>query len=185
MPKGKNSTKIENAMDFFLEKYIANRFNATQAYMEVYKPRNRTVAAAAARMLGKVNVQKALAQKLERLLQREKVDVNQARVIQELNRVGYSSISALLEWDGKGAITFKPSAGLDADTLATVKGIKCVRRIGYTKDGEEYETVTIELMQHDKMAALGLLARIAKLVSPDKPVGQITFNLNFRGNKST
>ena len=65
-----------------------------------------------------------------------------------------------------------------------MKGIKCVKRTHCSKDGEESETITLELLQHDKIAALGLLARIGKLISADKPVGQVTFNLNFEGRKN-
>lgn len=113
------------------------------------------------------------------LLQREDVQAEVARigkqaadtaevtagmVLNELRRVAFSDIGRAMEWDDTGT-KFIASKELDPDTRAAVAEVAFKRR--EMTGEEEGEVVEKRLKMHDKMAALGILARATGAIGGD------------------
>jgi phage terminase small subunit len=84
----------------------------------------------------------------------ERTGVTAQRVIDELMRVAFAEIGALVEWDGDGA-RMKPAATLSRDETAAIA------ELVLGGDGR-----IARLRLHDKGAALGVLARRLGLFNP-------------------
>jgi phage terminase small subunit len=91
-----------------------------------------------------VEIQKSMA----RTAKRAQVDAD--RVVLELARVAFATISDVVAWNAEGVITLTPSDALDADVLGAVAEVTEVR----SKEG-----ATLRVKMTDKLAALTLLAR--------------------------
>lgn len=162
-PPIENMTQLQvNFVDYL----IINKGNKTQAYKDAgYKAGNNNSAAVSAHQLFKnAKVQKYFAWRLEQIRRATNMDVNQQRVVLELNRLAFSKISDVCNWDENGVITVKNVDDLSDDALASIKKIRCIHSVRTDKDGNETETTTLEIEQHDKKAALEILARASKLV---------------------
>jgi phage terminase small subunit len=83
-----------------------------------------------------------------------KWDLKAQDVIDELRRVGFSDVRSFVEWDGS-AVTLRPSDELTDDDAAAVAEVSQT----VTKDGG-----TVRFRLHDKLAALGLLAKFLGVV---------------------
>ena len=173
---------MTQGMVSFVDYLIIFKGNRTKAYKEAgYAVINDNVAAVSGHNLLKLlKVQRLLAWRLNQLFEAEQIEVRQRRVIRELNRLAYSKISDFCEWDEAGKVTFKSMDDLTHDAVAAIKKIKCISSIRTDVDGNETESVTIEIEQHDKKGALDMLARASKLVG-DKGAASvpITVNMSF------
>ena len=173
---------MTQGMVSFVDYLIIFRGNRTKAYKEAgYAVINDNVAAVSGHnLLKKRKVQRLLAWRLNQLFEAEQIEVRQRRVIRELNRLAYSSLSDFCKWDESGVVTFKSMDDLTHDALAAIKKIKCVRTVRYDKDGNETVSTTMEIEQHDKKGALDMLARASKLVGEKGAASvPITVNMNF------
>ncbi len=174
----------------FVDHLIANKFNATQAYIDAgYATKSKgMVTSEAAKLLAVPEVQAYLQYKINEVLDRNQIEVNKDRVIRELNRLAFSNIGQVMQWttdEATGEVTLKvrDSTELTPEELATIKKIKVTRRVTRTKDGDEYSTTTMELEQHDKMSALQVLANAAHLIKGDKPnAPNVMMNFFFGGH---
>ena len=98
------------------------------------------------RMRHKPHVAAAIAKLIE-----QRSGATRSRVIEEVSRLAFSNIGHVLEVKN-GALVVKDHASLDDDTLATVASVEeTVNERGYR---------TLRVKQHDRLAALGLLAKI-------------------------
>lgn len=82
MPKKDNPYKLTDKQFMFVETYLGNGMNATQAYKTVYKTNDSTAEASGARLLGNVKVANYLSEKQSK--NAEKCGYSQIKLIQEL-----------------------------------------------------------------------------------------------------
>ena len=124
----------------FCDYYLADKNrNATKAYQEAYPDTSYMVAAAAAaRLLKNVNVQKYIESEINRLL--EKLDIKKEDVLKELKSIGFSRMSRFVSW-GPNGVKFKDSKGLSDEDAA------CVAEVLKTQ-------TSIRFRLHNKVAAL-------------------------------
>ncbi len=93
-------------------------------------------------------------------------NVTQARVIQEIARVGFSDIRDFIRWDEDGAF-FVPSEHLTETQAAAIQSVKIKKRTTTREDGDITETVETEIKLHPKMDALEKLAKHLNLYQGD------------------
>jgi len=148
-PRENGLTRRQEA---FLDAYIANGFNATQAIIAAgYKPTGAD--GKGSRMLGKVSIQRAIADKLRPRLAKQ--NVNADKVIARLTTLAFCTLREVAEW-GPDGVTLKPSADLTEEQAALV------REVAETFGSDTRKGVRIKT--HDQLAALGKLADICNLV---------------------
>jgi phage terminase small subunit len=100
------------------------------------------------RLLQMREVQVAIQKSIAKTAKRAQVDAD--RVVLELARVAFGSISDVVSWDADGGIALTPSADLSPDVLGAVAEVTEVRG----RDG-----ATVRVKMGDKLAALTLLAK--------------------------
>lgn len=168
----------------FVDQLIIHKGNQTLAYLAAgYKVKSKEAAAvAASRLIRNVKVRKLLSFRLAQLREAQMIEVHQKRVIQELNRIAFSSPLDVAEWDSDGNVRVKGSDEMTHHELATIKKIKCTKTVKTSKDGTEYETTVLEIEQHDKKGALDILAKASKLVDNSKATVPVSISLNFSGD---
>lgn len=139
----------------FVLNYLANGFNATQAYKDAgYQARGHAAESAASRLLRNVEVSAAISEALRRHLSPRYHEGRE--VVQELYHVALGDLSDVLEW-GPGYVRIRPSEDLPKRVTAAVKSIK----IRHTDQGTHQE-----IQMHNKVAALRQLAEVEELVQP-------------------
>jgi len=170
----------------FVDQLILHKGNKTNAYLSSgYKVKSKAVAAVnASRLLKNANVQRLLQFRMEQVRRKADVEVNQVRVIEEVNSLAYSNITDVLTWDCEGNIKIRPSHELSAKVSRTIKKIKVTRTEVPQKDGEPVVKINFEIEQHDKKGPLEILSRASKLVDSNKPPAAISINLNFAPSKN-
>jgi len=186
MPEDPPIQGMTQLMVSFVDQLLITKGNRTQSYKNAgYAVKNDNCAGVGAyELLKKPSVQKYLAWRLNQLAKFEMVEINQHKVIRELNRLAYSSIDDFCTWDEDGAITLKDMDDLTHDAIAAIKKIKSTRTTRTNKHGATTVTVVTEVEAHDKKGPLELLARAGKLVG-DKGAASvpITVNMNFGKDK--
>jgi len=128
----------------FADEYLID-LNATRAYKVAYPKvkKDETAAAAGARMLRNVNVAKYIQKRMEE--RRERTEVTQDRVIQELAAIAFARATDYASVCD-GSVTIKNTDRLSDDQIRAIAGIK---------EG----TNGIEIKLNDKEKALELLGR--------------------------
>jgi phage terminase small subunit len=129
----------------FVAEYLVD-LNATQASIRAGYSEN-TAAAIGSENLTKPEI--ALAIQEAQAERSERTQITSDRVLEELGRIAFASISDAVEW-GPDGTTVKPSTELSADVLAAVGEVTETRH----KDG----TVTTRVRMHDKQVALQKIA---------------------------
>lgn len=139
----------------FVEAYLVHG-NATQAYLDAgYQIRsNASARAASSRLLTRVNIQRALAERRTQLATAH--DVTPERVIAELALIGFSDMHAYATW-GPAGVTLRDSAQIDAAARRVVSEVSQT----VTKDGG-----TIRFKLHNKIEALEKLGTHLGLWKP-------------------
>lgn len=168
----------------FVDNLILLKGQKADAYLAAgFKVKSKAVAAAnASRLLKNAKVQAFLSYRLEQLRDKEQVEVRQARIIRELNRLAFAKLTDVVQWDDEGRITITASDQLTPDQAAAIKKFKVQKRTTYTKDGDEIVDQQIEVELHDKKGPLEILSRIAKLVDGAKQPAAVVINLNLGGS---
>ena len=92
-------------------------YNATQAYVRVYKAKPDVARANASRLLADANIRAYLEKRVEEL--QETTKIKQERVLRELQHIGFSNIADYLRFNENG-ITLKDSADLTREQLSAV-----------------------------------------------------------------
>lgn len=170
----------------FVDMLILFKGNQTKAYKSAgYKAKTDAQAAAnASRLIRNDKVLRLLAHRIENARQTANMQLGQARVLRELNRLSFSSIREFASWDEGGAnFQLRASHDLSDEAAACIKKIENVKRI-VESDGETRvveERTRIEL--YDKKGPLEMLAKASKLVSDTKLVAKVNITLNLGGHQ--
>jgi|GEM_PF-2821783 len=169
----------------FVDEIILRRGDKAAAYLASgYKVKNRDVARRnASRLLKNARVQRLLQFRLEQARRKANVEVWQAQVIEELNRLAYSSLLDVARWDENG-LTVINSDQLTPEAAACIKKLRMTKTVIPQKDGDPIERINIDLEMHDKRGALDLLARASNLVDHQKPPASVSISLNFAPSKN-
>lgn len=127
-----SKAKLTDKQKRFCDEYLSNGMNATQAAISAgYSP--KAAKEQGSRLLTYVNIQDYIASKQIKVA--SKLHLTQEMVVQELARIGFSSIKNLFKPDG----TLKPLNEWDDDISAAVSSIEVeeIRQgrkvIGHTK----------------------------------------------------
>jgi hypothetical protein len=89
----------------------------------------------------------------------ERSGATRSRVLEEVSRLAFSTIGAVLEVKD-GQLIVKDHADLDADVLSTIASVEeSVNERGFR---------TLRVKQHDRLAALSLLAKILGMANTSK-----------------
>ena len=145
---------LDNARHEEFCRLYRQSFNATEAATGAgYSA--KTSRSQGSRLLTHVDIQARL-RELEAEA-RDRHEVTEADVIEELRRIAFLDLRALLTWDEEAA-RFVPSADLPPEVAAAVQHVKA--RTTTRQAGEAAETeVTLDVKAYDKLAALDKLAK--------------------------
>ncbi len=164
----------------FCNEYLKD-FNATRAYKVAYPncKKDETANAASSRLLRNVKVQDYINNKKEKL--KEKMEISQERVLQEMARIAFGDVRKLYNESGG----LKNIQDLDDDTAAIVTGIETTEEFdGYGQDREQIG-YTKKVKMADKTKALDMLGKYFGMfkekveVNQDKP---FEVNINIKRN---
>lgn len=109
-----------------------------------------------------------------RRIRLDRLNVTNERIEQELAKIAFANISNTLEVQADGTAYTDLSMADEVD-LAAIKSVKTKRRERANDDGT-VDVLEIEVTMHDKLGALGQLARIRKMVGAD---AEITANVDI------
>ena len=141
--------------ELFAQQYIID-FTAAQAAVRAgYAPKNAR--AQGSRLLTDAD----MLARVRFLVQRRQAltEVEQARVVAELARIGFSDIGEVMEWGPNGA-TLVPSDQLPLHARAAIQSVKVKETVLATmKNGDRLLRVETEVKMHPKNAPLSLLAQ--------------------------
>lgn len=98
-------------------------------------------------------------------------------IIEGLATIARTSITDIAAW-GTDGLVFKPSGDLPPEVAASIKEVRETRRTRRGRDGAEDVQVDLRIILHDKLAALGTLARMFGLLPGDgAPISSTVTNL--------
>ncbi len=169
---------MTEAQKRFCDEYILD-FNGTRAYKAAYPncKKDETAKAAASRLLTNVNVITYIQEQKENL--KERVNVTQEQVINQLARIAFGDIRKLYNESGG----LKNIQDLDDDAAAIVAGIETTEEFdGYGQDREQIGyTKKVKIANKDR--ALEMLGKYFGIftekieVNQDKP---FEVNINIK-----
>lgn len=169
MPK-KIEKKLSDAHRRFVYEYIANGYNATQAYKKVYpKTGYEAARSSASALLTIPNIREAIKKEFEsKAMEKEEI-------LARLADMGRATHYPFIEIDSDGFIYFDFSSPEARAHLHLIKKIKTKRNrqiVGKGEDAETWEGEWIEVELHDSKDALKLIGQHQKLFDPDKGEGE-------------
>lgn len=130
-----------------------------KAYKEVYKCAQSTANTNSCRLMAREDIQEFLRIERDKILEIKREEAR-VRIVREFEKLGYSDISELLEYDEHGVKFFDSKT---VDTSA-VRSVKCIKKINHKKNGHSEETIDMQLTLHDKRQSLESLARMFGLI---------------------
>jgi phage terminase small subunit len=136
---------LNSKQQCFVDEYLID-LNATQAAIRAGYSEH-TAYSIGHELLSKPEI--ALAIQEAQAERSRRTQITQDRVLEELGRIAFASVSDAVEW-GPDGTTVKPSTELSADVLAAICEVTETRH----KDG----TVTTRVRMHDKQVALQKIA---------------------------
>lgn len=169
---------MTEAQKRFCDEYLID-LNATRAYKKAYPncKKDETANAAASRLLRNVKVQEYLQSQKDNL--KEKINVTQEQVINQLARIAFGDIRKLYNDSG----SLKNIQDLDDDTAAILTGVETTEEFdGYGED-KEMIGYTKKVKMADKTKALDLLGKYFGIfkekveIDSDKP---FEVNINIK-----
>lgn len=148
-------------MEIFVEHYVNNKFNATQAAKDAdYSP--KTAYSSGQRLLKRVDVQEAIQKRIRALLsETEKLTL---QWLEETKKVAFSDIRKALNDDGSP----KDVSTLDDDIAGAVEGISTCTVTKISDRGEE-EKITTNVKLSSKTKGLELLGKYLAILSDAPP----------------
>lgn len=169
---------MTEAQKRFCDEYLID-LNATRAYKAAYSSCNKdeTARANSSRLLANANIQKYLQEQKENL--KEKINVTQEQVINQLARIAFGDIRKLYNDAG----SLKNIQDLDDDTAAILTGIETTEEFDGYGDDREIIGYTKKVKMADKTKALDLLGKYFGIftekieVNQDKP---FEVNINIK-----
>ena len=165
--RGTNKDAVAHRKQIFVDEYLKNGGNSTQAYISAgYSA--KTANSGAPRFLADVCIQALISEGKKRQLEISGLSVD--RTLREIARLAYADIRKLYNEDG----SLKKVQELDDDTAATVASIE-VDEIG---SGENVIGITRKLKQHSKTTALDQAMKFHGLYEKDNSQRQpVTVNV--------
>lgn len=169
---------MTEAQKRFCDEYLID-LNATRAYKAAYSSckKDETASVNASRLLRNANVQNYIQEQKEQL--KEKVNVTQEQVINQLARIAFGDIRKLYNESGG----LKNIQDLDDDTAAILTSIESTEEFdGYGEDREQIG-YTKKVKIADKAKALDMLGKYFGIftekveVNQDKP---FEVNINIK-----
>lgn len=155
----------------FVDEYLADR-NASAAYLRAFPATGPGSArSSAARLLAKANIRAAV-RAGERRLSRRNGDL-QDRAVREIERLAFSDIADVMVFD-KGRVRLRPFADMTPDARRAIKAVRVrppvVTHVGKGKGRKAVVTEPVEVVLHDKLAALDKLFRLLGLYKDQPPL---------------
>jgi hypothetical protein len=165
----------------FVDNYVANGFNGSQAYKSAgYRTKTDAVARSnAAKIIAKHSVSNYLYWKLRQVMAENDAQIDEGRLIRESNAIAYASLTDVLSWDAEGRVTVKASSEIPREVAAAIKKIRSTTRTIPQEDGPPIEETKVEIELHDKKGALDLQARIAGMLRETKVADYSNYTLNM------
>ena len=158
----------EHRYERFAAEYLVD-LNATGAYRRACNPdaTDRTAGTEGHRLLKNPKVEALVAEGRLRLM--GTIGVSAERTVEEYRRIGFFDPRTVMEWDEQG-VRFFPSDSLSPEAAAAIASVKCKRTIRREsgRDGDEIETVEIEMKFVPKTPALDALSKHLGLFRPDE-----------------
>lgn len=158
MAKTKNN-KLNTRQKLFVEHYVANGFNGTQAAISAgYAPKNADITAS--KLLTMPKVQTYLSKRIKQVL--GSTDTLSVQLISKLKDIAFSNLSDVAEWNKEDGLVLKDSNILDEPSSYSISEISSK----YNKDSESYD---FKIKQVDKTKAIDMLAKFVALYEQGKP----------------
>lgn len=158
----KYSSKLSPKQKLFCERYVANKFNATEA-AEYAGYSKKTAYSQGARTLKKVEVQAYISKLIKKTL--GSTDKLSLKIIKTLEAIAFSNITDVMYWGDDGEVKIVSSNELDEANKASISEINS--RSIFSKEGE-YLGTDMRIKQVDKLKALDMLARFVQLYETGK-----------------
>ncbi len=178
MPKKKafsNEHGLTEKEYCFLQEYVSNGFNGTQAALETYKCSNDKVAASkASDILRKKKVKEALKKEMQSFA--DSYSTSKENVIRELSLLAYSDMRDYIDFAGD-VVELKSSDEIGVKTKA-IKEITITPVRLVDSEGESYTGNKVNLKLYDKQKSLELIGKTQEMFS-DKTEINIHDNMNF------
>lgn len=153
--------QLDDQQKLFYDRYLLH-FNGTKAAEEAGYSK-KTAAQQASRLLRNVNGQSYLAEKREKLAQKE--ELNQEMVLREYARIGFSDIRKYYNADG----SLKPITELDDDAAAALSGVEVDEIWEPDGDGGRKQVgETKKIKRWDKVNALAQINKMMGWNAPEK-----------------
>ena len=177
----KKQTKkpLKVSHEAFVRAFIANNFNATRAYMAVYKCTEATARRNGSLLLTNTDIQKAVRRALDDTL--DDLEITPQRVLEEIARMAFSNMEDLIKINEDGSTYADLSAVKGRrKKLAAIQEITSETYM--EKTGDENNPVVpvkkVKLKLADKRSNLELLGKYLKIFSdaapaPDKFTAEI------------
>lgn len=156
--KGHSKVGSEQRRKLFVEAYLSNGQNATQAALTVGFSQ-KTAAQQGSRLLKNVKVSQELNKRMTEVL--EKVQLTTERTLLEIARLAYCDMRKF--YNPNGAL--KRVIDLDDDTAAALAGFEC--EVVKSRGEDDSITVTSKVKTWDKNAALEKAIKILGLNKAD------------------
>lgn len=148
------SEPLENTKHERFSQEYHKALNSAEAYRVAYpKSTQKGSEASGPRLLGKVRVAGRIAY-LQSVLS-DSCGVTARRLIEELEKIGFSNIDDYLRIDDEGNVLGRSFDTIDRSKLAAVESIKQTTNITTNKEGDrEYETRNFTFKLHSKLTAI-------------------------------
>ena len=138
----------------FIEKYISNGFNGTQAAISAgYSV--RTANEQASRLLANVNIKTILEKRIRDLL--SDTESMTVQWLKQVNNICEFDIRKVADWE-EDELVFKPSSEIDDDTALAISEISCIRT------GGKNPSSSMKIKALDKNRALEMKAKFLGII---------------------
>jgi hypothetical protein len=176
----------------FLEAYMGNGYNKTEAYLVAVGPKPNTKPATITRMAQKwVNRRPLLLAAIEKghdkaLTAVEEIHdryaISQARIEQEYAAIAFSNVGDIMSWGEDGKVIFKSSSELTPEAMKFVAGVEYTPGVTrFDEDtGEEFmmRPPVVKIKTQDKLKALEALAKSRGMFKDSEPNAPV-ININI------
>jgi len=143
----------------FADRYLANNFNATEAYISAFGAGKSKAASAvsASKLLKNAKVARYISQKQDDISQDSAIDAK--RVLQEIAKIAFLDPRKLLNSDG----SVKQISELDDDAAASIAGFEVCELFDGQGEQKHAYGLSKKVKQADKLRALEMLGKHLKL----------------------
>lgn len=153
-----NNGGLNPKQRLFVAEYLKDKNGKQAAIRAGYSP--KTAEVQASRLLSVVKVKAAVEESLGKV--HKKLDISAERIREELSRIAFSDMADYVKVGTEGEVTIKPFEEMPEGASRTISGIKEVRRIMNSSEGDGKDIILearLEYKHHDKLKALELLGK--------------------------